>query len=163
MGDFRAELAALVAAYDKHESRWPQADVDALYQAVERARAVLAAAPQIEAPHWCETDAEQYAWQAGWEARDDAMLQPSLPLARLPENAQVIEPANHTILAPIPTPIPVSERLPRPEDCDAEGRCWWGDAGDDQFVPSWRLCEQPDDTHFTHWLPAHALPLPEVE
>lgn len=60
-------------------------------------------------------------------------------------------------------PIPVSERLPGPDYCDAEGRCWWGDAGDDQFVPSWRLCEQPDDTHFTHWLPAYALPLPEVK
>lgn len=22
-------------------------------------------------------------------------------------------------------PIPVSERLPGPEDCDAEGHCWW--------------------------------------
>lgn len=66
------------------------------------------------------------------------------------------------LLVPVLRPIPVSERLPEPKDCDAEGRCWWGDAGDDQFVPSWRLCEQPDDTHFTHWLPAHALPLPEV-
>lgn len=84
------------------------------------------------------------------------------PVARLPEDAQVIEPANRTILVPVPAPVPVSERLPGPEDCDAEGLCWWGDAGDDQFVPSWRLCEQPDDTHFAHWLPAHALPLPEV-
>jgi hypothetical protein len=25
---------------------------------------------------------------------------------------------------PTITPIPVSERLPGPEDCDAEGRCW---------------------------------------
>jgi hypothetical protein len=24
------------------------------------------------------------------------------------------------------TPIPVAERLPGPEDCDADGRCWWG-------------------------------------
>jgi hypothetical protein len=22
-------------------------------------------------------------------------------------------------------PVPVSERLPGPEDCDGEGRCWW--------------------------------------
>lgn len=26
---------------------------------------------------------------------------------------------------PVPAPVPVSERLPRSEDCDEEGRCWW--------------------------------------
>jgi hypothetical protein len=58
-------------------------------------------------------------------------------------------------------PVPVSERLPGPEgDCDAEVRCWWGDAGNDEFVPSWRLCKQPDKPCFTHWLPHWALPVP---
>ena len=59
------------------------------------------------------------------------------------------------------TPIPVSERLPGAEDCDAKGRCWWGDAGDDEFVPSWRLCEQPDIPCFDHWLPHWAIRLPQ--
>ena len=62
-----------------------------------------------------------------------------------------------------PVPVPVSERLPGPEDCDAEGRCWWGDAGDDEFVPSWRLCEQPDKSCFDHWLPHWALPVREKQ
>jgi hypothetical protein len=59
------------------------------------------------------------------------------------------------------TPIPVSERLPGAEDCDAKERCWWGDAGDDEFVPSWRLCEQPDKSCFDHWLPHWAIRLPQ--
>lgn len=61
---------------------------------------------------------------------------------------------------PAAEPVPVSERLPGPEDCDAEGRCWWGDAGNDEFVPSWRLCERPDKPCFDHWYPHWALPLP---
>ena len=65
-------------------------------------------------------------------------------------------------------PVPVSERLPGPKDCDAEGRCWWGTP---DFVNSctvtqsaqWRL-SAPDDRFGSElfWLPAHALPLPEV-
>lgn len=67
-------------------------------------------------------------------------------------------------------PVPVSERLPGPGDCDAEGRCWWGTPS---FVNSytvtqsaqWRL-SAPDDRFGSElfWRPAHALPLPgEVE
>ena len=59
-------------------------------------------------------------------------------------------------------PVAVSERLPGPEDCDAEGRCWW-------LTPqSWPCLYlmKPDSVISaavaTHWLPAHALPLPEV-
>lgn len=103
MVDLRAELAALVAAYDKHRKWTLNAVFEGLHQAVEHARAVLAAEPQIEAPGWCETDAEQYAWQAGWEARDDAMLQPSLPVAdgevvELPPRPPLMEPPAHPAL-----------------------------------------------------------------
>jgi hypothetical protein len=73
-----------------------------------------------------------------------------------------------------PQPVPVSERLPGPGDCDAEGRCWIGypeytfpigDTGDyDQMDPEWRLEEPPillvATTSRAIWLPAHALPLP---
>ena len=55
-------------------------------------------------------------------------------------------------------PVPVSERLPGPEDCDAEGRCWihMPDIG---TCPSWRLTDPRDiGPYHTHWLPAHALP-----
>lgn len=59
-------------------------------------------------------------------------------------------------------PVAVADRQPTMEagDLDDQGRCWWGDAGDEQFVPSWRLCEQPDDSHFTHWRPYWAIPMP---
>jgi len=59
-------------------------------------------------------------------------------------------------------PVPVSERLPGPEDCDEEGRCWLrGNVEGD-----WRLVD-PSNTGvpqlkycFSHWLPRHALPVP---
>ena len=63
---------------------------------------------------------------------------------------------NHPALQP----ISVSERLPGPGDCDGKGRCW-----------AWKLDDEDDAWHFelqewvnspwtTHWLPAHALPVP---
>jgi len=60
-------------------------------------------------------------------------------------------------------PIPVSERLPGPEDCNAEGKCWmFGNVEGDwrlisminPGVPKLKYC-------FSHWLPANALPFPE--
>jgi hypothetical protein len=66
--------------------------------------------------------------------------------------------------APAVVPVAVSERLPTMEagDFDRKGRCWWGDPGGEQFVPSWRLCELVILLPFTHWLPAHAIPLPQA-
>ena len=63
---------------------------------------------------------------------------------------------------PAITPIPVSERLPGEGDCDAEGRCWlWVTEGYD-FLGRWVLVHRLNtrDGEYTHWLPAHALPLP---
>jgi hypothetical protein len=55
-------------------------------------------------------------------------------------------------------PVPVSERLPGPEDCLDEGWAWF-------FSPrvGWRQAVLPVSPAFTHWLPAHALPLPAEE
>lgn len=73
-----------------------------------------------------------------------------------------------------PVPVPVSERLPGPEDCDAEGECWWWHPSHPEsgYSEGWMLRPRSwgvghydfDDrpTH-THWLPAHALPVPEVD
>jgi hypothetical protein len=55
-----------------------------------------------------------------------------------------------------PQPIPVSERLPGLEDCDAAGNCWWFDPHGDG---AWYL--DTFQSLYTHWLPAHALPVPE--
>jgi hypothetical protein len=79
-------------------------------------------------------------------------------------------------------PIPLSERLPGPEDCDEQGRCWLLTVEDE--YPQWRLHAiegaQPggamiwvpvdsspgvmvDCFYTSHWLPANALPTPELE
>ena len=64
--------------------------------------------------------------------------------------------------APAVVPVAVAERLPGEEDCDAEGRCWifMPDIG---TAPSWRLVDPRDiGPYHTHWLPAHAIPLPQA-
>jgi hypothetical protein len=62
-----------------------------------------------------------------------------------------------------PQPVAVSERLPGPEDCDEQGRCWmFGNVEGDwrlistinPGIPKLKYC-------FSHWLPANALPTPE--
>ena len=55
-----------------------------------------------------------------------------------------------------PQPVPVSERLPELEDCLDEGWAWF-------FSPrvGWRQVVLPVSPAYTHWLPAHALPLPQ--
>jgi hypothetical protein len=64
-------------------------------------------------------------------------------------------------------PISVSERLPEEEDCWPEGHdkvgcCWlWAP---DEGLGRWEV-QHGDwasdvDGDYTHWLPAHALPLP---
>jgi hypothetical protein len=69
-----------------------------------------------------------------------------------------------TVLArwgrPAIEPVPVSERLPGPEDCDKEGCCWWWDYGQDSW--SQGMPEYCINRH-THWLPHYALPVPGVE
>jgi len=63
-------------------------------------------------------------------------------------------------------PVPVSERLPGPEDCDAEGRCWFFHTstigGNEWFLNQLpKVSEWYRWQSITHWLPFHALPLPE--
>ena len=73
--------------------------------------------------------------------------------------------------APVVVPVPVSERLPGPEDCDAEGRCWlWerdcGYSGCKWALEdrTWSLSQSDQDLSvYTHWLPFNALPLPAPE
>ena len=68
-----------------------------------------------------------------------------------------------------PVPVPVAERLPGPEDCDAQGCCWWWGPVEnpiqaESWKGSWRFSNEHERIHWmcprTHWLPAHALPLP---
>lgn len=67
-------------------------------------------------------------------------------------------------IAPAPpvVPIPVSERLPGGWDCDAGGSCWIWTADDVDGVGHWSYSHRDwaQEGDVTHWLPAHALPLP---
>jgi hypothetical protein len=85
---------------------------------------------------------------------------PPVVMPVLSKDTQVIEPPETTLLVPyFSRPVPVRERLPGPEDCDAEGRCWWyGEGGD---MVGWTLnAEGPSYYRAKYWLPAHALPVP---
>jgi hypothetical protein len=83
---------------------------------------------------------------------------PQPTIKRLPDGAQVIEPEGRTLLVSAPRPIPVTERLPEAGDCKDEGWAWF-------FNPrvGWRQAVFPVSAGYTHWLPAHALPLPAAE
>ena len=52
-------------------------------------------------------------------------------------------------------PVPVSERLPGPEDCMDEGWAWF-------YTPrgDWIKAVLPVSPAYTHWLPHYALPVP---
>ncbi len=61
-----------------------------------------------------------------------------------------------------PVPVAVSERLPGPEDVCAKLRyCWWWNQEQDVWM--YGDASHADHAVYTHWLPAHALPLPGVE
>ena len=54
-------------------------------------------------------------------------------------------------------PISVNDRLPGPEDCDNEGRCWWFDP----YYEMWKLESGTTDWAgkiiYTHWLQYNSL------
>ena len=56
---------------------------------------------------------------------------------------------------PAVEPVPVSERLPGPEDCMDEGWAWF-------YTPrgDWIKAVLPVSPAYTHWLPHYALPIP---
>ena len=155
--DFRAELERLVKAYDDHGGRWPDDDVRALYQAVQKARAALSA------PEQGATDEELIsAYQSAYE-----------PAWKRGEYSGCHVDGLRAVLArwgrPAAEPVPVSERPILKSDPfnNADGHCWCGlsdfidDTGDHpvSFPASWELrepCPQ-DDCVLPHW----ALPVPQ--
>ena len=61
-------------------------------------------------------------------------------------------------------PVAVSERMPESKDCDADGMCWWWSNVDGSWYlrrPSHPIVVCSADL-LQIWLPAHALPVPEV-
>jgi hypothetical protein len=158
---FRALCAELVNELHDYKVANEQHD-DAL---VYRARAALAE-PEPEGPTDEQWDAikdrlwsqyetrgyqgERFIYQGDFDTAMDVARQELTRYAR-----------------PTTKPVPVAERLPGPEDCDAEGRCWigmWNEIDGEQ-IPDWELSTP---AHYTWkgiaaiscWLPHHALPLP---
>jgi hypothetical protein len=61
-------------------------------------------------------------------------------------------------------PVPVSERLPGPEDCDEEGMCWWWHEETGDVLPHWVFAPaEVVENQYLTWLPHWALPVPGVE
>ena len=181
-------LYALAAAPPAEGGVVGPSDEDLLRLMPERWTAPVHAAAAIQA------GALSYA-RVVWAAAASAhQIQPAPPaegevaelMAALRADAKCIEAGRHDLCSNTadqltraaellqqchPAPVPVSERLPGPEDCDAEGRCWWlkerANPDHDLLMPTWHLQRQgPAGTRFfrfTHWCPFHALPLPAAE
>ena len=96
---------------------------------------------------------------AGWlRAHRDQCIE----LGR-PDWAHMVDRAAILLEQRLPAPIPVAERLPGPEDCDADGRCWLlYRSASMKMTPVWSLVQNRSsfDGPYTHWLPANALPVP---
>lgn len=134
MTDYHAELQRLVEAYDEHGGRWPDEDVQALHNAVKAARTALTQ-PEPEGP----TDEDLYDLAEVFNGDPLPSMRRALELWSRP----AIE------------PVPVAERLPGPEDCDGDGRCWLTNV---DVEPGW-IADNPEQcTNWTHWLPHHAIP-----
>lgn len=148
MTDFRALCAELLEAWE-HEL----GDLATGNRLANRARAALAE-PEPEGPTLAEIDdlcAEHSFNYEDSESLECLMLIITDALARW---------GNHPGSPDCsPLPIPVSERLPGAEPC-----WWFTPEGDEEY--GWWILE-PDGIKRhpqpTHWLPAHALPLPSGE
>jgi hypothetical protein len=100
---------------------------------------------------------------AAWVCSDATGGQVKPGIFRVALNTAALEYARAVLARwgrPAIEPVPVSERLPGPEDCDKEGCCWWWDYGQDSW--SQGMPEYCINRH-THWLPHYALPVPGVE
>jgi hypothetical protein len=162
MTDFRALCARMADELD-HYRQLLMDDRRATHALATEARAALEAQPEPQGP----TD-EELLRCYGLAKRDHCYEGPIDDWPKRAERAATVH-GLHAVLTrygrPAIEPVPVSERLPGPEDCDAEGRCWWFSP------PAWmartiRPCWTLDSETLegdTHWLPHWALPMPVVE
>jgi hypothetical protein len=158
--DWKALCAELVDKLDELNCSFNIPNQSAL---IERTRAALAR-PEPEGPTDEAVEAaadviygsmrfDRIDRTVPWVERGNSFAQDE---ARRCARAVLVRYARPTI-----QPVPVAERLPGPEDCDEEGRCWWGFESSDDYGWCWALKKMhgvPFDS--THWRPHHALPLP---
>ena len=155
MTDFRALCAELVDAWLKG---------DDIVGAMNRARATLADEPPEPAPPADGEVAELVEWLQE-EADDYECIGCEDSAAKCKRAADLLQRLNP------PQPVPVSERLPGPEVCVPHPRtkrgnwCWGFERCEVSLArpARWRLMHmEAVEMEASHWLPAHALPLPEV-
>ena len=145
------DLALWLESYGP-PSRLPQEE-DESYQLLKRARTALAE-PEPEGP----TDDELFDLADAYAEYNPFIgLHNAIGFAR----AVLARWGNHPGSPDSSTqPIPVSERLPGPKDCDEEGRCWWYGEGGDMVGWTYQDLEGFSYYKATHWLPAKVLPQP---
>ena len=174
--DYRAMCAELLAAIQLYTQLNPAASAMSAFELTEKLMDAMAATvaalaePEAEGPTDEETEEAAKLIHASmrfavppshstcdWVERGNSLMQDE---ARKTARA-VLDRWGR----PTPQPVPLSERLPGPEDCNAEEMCWWliepyprpvGPGG-----KLWSLCRYYPGAAL--WLPAHALPLPQVE
>ena len=161
--DWKALCAELLAWAEKTSSHYYiQADV------LLRARAALAEQPAVPDGREPASFTGRFTFPADGEVAELVAWLRGTRAARLTRAADLLQ------RQAAPVPVPVSERWPKPEDCDAGGRCWWWHPSHAESGYSEGWMRRPRDwgvghydlddrlTH-SHWLPFHALPLPELE
>jgi hypothetical protein len=153
MADFRALCAELLQELE-HASAW-----DYQQALKDQARAALAQPePQVPGP----TDEELLGiedLQTDWNAQADAFN--SWDELGIDE---IVWWAQRQALArwgrPAIEPVPASERLPGPEDCDPSFQCWWFTPSEEKWI-FWPIKWAGPEC--SHWLPYWALPVPKSE
>jgi hypothetical protein len=144
MTDFRALCAELVDELEDWIAYGDEADCADAHAVVDRARAALAQ-PEPQGP----TDEELYDYWISTSPEfgcADPVGFARAVLARWGRTATAAK------------PVSVAERLPGPEDCDAEGRSWFGGKRG-----IWMLMTSKYAMADSFWLPHHALPVPQQE
>ena len=136
---------------------------------IRKARAVLqlAGRPAVEAAQWpSEAELKTFAcqwWHSFGFVKDKAtygwVIDNVAPEHFADFSLDVLARGGR----PAVEPVPVSERLPGPEDCDDQGRCWWWIVDQPGELPHWIYCqlEVLSWTNFTAWAPHWALPVPQ--
>jgi hypothetical protein len=168
MTDFRALCAELQEAVQLYAGLDPAAADTPVNQRVARLMDAMAnttaalAQPEPQGPMAWMYRGEPYfdgeRWRENWKVTLDEKV------ARF--NSGNKEPVP-LWGRPAIEPVPVSERLPGPEDCDAEGWCWLQQPHPaTPEAPVWRLMPAKYASTIyctTHWLSHWALPVPGVE
>jgi hypothetical protein len=155
MTDFRALCVELTDCLEK--SDWPHRYKPVFEQWIYIARKALAE-PEPEVP--TRRQLMMLADEMGMASVGDSAEYARAVLARWGNHPEFPDRS--------PQPFPVGEYLPGSEDCNSEGEVWaWrrfdfeGDMDNGDF---WCLAYhewlEDEDCGFTHWLPAHALPVP---